>query len=243
MFEYFLQNLFLVFILEIGAAVSGSIYLKKISDHPPGARLMVFYLWLVVFVEIVGLYAAYAYFSDYTKLGFIEGTPFERNYWWFNIYHVVKIIILSYFFIRQYGSLQKQKLFYVLTWIITISFIFDIFLSDIFFTQYQFYSTVAGALYLIVLILIYYIELMESNRILNFYNSFVFYISIGMLVWHAMVTPLFIYSKYYRQTSPEFVALYSIILQLANVFLYGVIILGFWVCKRKWEDAGRNYSA
>jgi len=231
--EYFLQNLFLVFILEVGAAISGSVYLKSIEDPPAGSKLIVFYLWLVVFVEVVGLYPAYAYFSDYTKLGFIEGTLLERNYWWFNIYHLFKTIILSYFFINQFESMRKQKLFYIMTWMIAFTFIFDFFYSGIFFSQYPLYSTVAGALYLMVLILMYHKELMESFRILNFYSNIVFYISIGMLVWHAMVTPLFIYSKYYLRSSPEFVDLHSTILQWANVFLYGIIILGFWVCRKK----------
>ncbi|HSP40034.1 MAG TPA: hypothetical protein VLN46_01285, partial [Gillisia sp.] len=226
----------LIYLLEIGAAVSGTIYLRKIIAPPRGARLIVFYLWLVVFVESVGIYPAYAYYSNYTKLGFIEGTLLERNFWWFNIYNVVKTVMLSYFFILQFRSLWNQKFFYILTWFITLTLIIDLLYSGGFFTQYPIYSAVAGPLYLIILILMFHKELIESYHILNFQKSIAFYISIGMLIWHAMVTPLFIYSKYFSRTSPEFVAMHSTILQWANVFLYGIIIVGFWVCMVKGEE-------
>jgi len=222
----------LIYLLEIGAAVSGTIYLNRISTSPPGVRLIVIYLWFVVFVEGVGLYPAYAYYSDYSRLGFIEGTLFERNYWWFNSYNVVKMIFLSYFFIRQFVSLRKKRVFYFITWILAVTFIADLVYSDTFFTHYPLYTAVMGAFYLITLILMYHKDLVESDRILDFHNNIVFYISIAMLLWHTMVTPLLIYSKYFSRTSPEFVALHSIILQWANVLLYGIIILGFWVCQK-----------
>lgn len=241
MIDFFIHDVLLIYLLEIGAAVSGTIYLKKVSETPPGSRLIVYYLWLVIFVESVGLYPAYAYYSDYTKRGFIQDTPFERNYWLFNIYHVVKIIILSYFFIKQFYSHQKQKTFFILTWVVTLTCIVDFFYSGGFFTHYPLYTAVVGALYLMIVILLYYKEMMESYSILNFHKSIVFYISIGMLVWHAMVTPLFIYSKYFVRTSPEFVTIHSIILLWVNVFLYGIIILGFWVCLRKGKELGENY--
>lgn len=232
MLDHFLQNVLLIYLLEIGAAISGTIYLYRIATIPPGVRLIVIYLWLVVFVESVGLYPAYAYYSDYTKLGFIKGTLFERNYWWFNIYNILKMIILSYFFIRQFVSQRKKQLFGIITLILTFTFIADLLYSDTFFTQYPLYSAVVGALYLIILILLYHKDLIESYRILHFHKNIVFYISIAMLLWHTMVPPLFIYSKYFLRTSPEFVAMHSMILQWANVFLYGIIILGFWVCQK-----------
>lgn len=230
-----------MYLLEIGAAVAGTFFLKKIKDPPRGSGLIISYLWLVVFVEFVGLYPAYAYFSNYTRLAFIEGTPFERNYWWFNIYNVVKILMLSYFFILQLVSPYKQKLFRFLTWIITFTFILDLLYSGSFFTQYPMYTVVMGALYIILLILMYLKELMESDRILHFYKSIAFYISIGMLVWHAIVTPLHIYSKYFSRSSPEFLAVHSIILHWANVILYGIMILGFLVCLRVEKEKG-NYN-
>ncbi len=240
MFNHLITNVLLIYLLEIGAAISGSVYLKNIQDPPPRSGLFVFYLWLVVFVEGVGIYPAYAYFSNYTKLGFIEGTLFDSNYWLFNIYNVFKILILSYFFIKQFISFRKQKAFYILTWFIIFTFIIDIFFSGGFFTNFLLFSTVVEAIYIMILILMYYKELMESDRILNFQKSIVFYISVGLLVWHTMVTPLFIYNKYFARSSPEFVSLHSTILQLANIILYGIIILGFWVCLKKGKQRGRE---
>ncbi len=219
--------------MEIGAAVFGTIYLIRKKNPAKGSGLIVFYLWMVVFVEIVGLYPAYAYFNDYTKLGFIKNTLYERNYWWFNIYHIFKILILSYYFIIQFRSKSTQNIFKILSWIIIISFIGDYIFLGNFFSQFSLYSSVVGSLYLIILIMIYYFELLKSSRILTFYKNSVFYISVGMVIWHAVVTPIFIYNKYFSMTSPEFVKLHITVLQYSNIFLYGIIILGFLVCLQK----------
>lgn len=73
----------------------------------------------------------------------------------------------------------------------------------------------------------YYYEMLKSDKILNFYKNLAFYVSVGVLIRYLVVTPIFIYSKYYTNASPDFVEMYGLIIIVSNVFMYGMFITGF----------------
>lgn len=231
--EYIIENFLLIYILEVGAAIAGTIYLRKVTLPEKGVRLFVYYLWLVVFVEFVGLYPSYAYFYDYEKLGFTKGTLFERNYWWYNSYNVLKFLILYIFFILQLKSISKRRTLYAISGLIIISFIVDHLFGENYFKSYSSYISFTGTLYLVFLIMLYHFEILKSKKILKFYKSMPFYISIGILIWHVSTTPVFIYNKYFTLQSPDFVNFQMVLLKSINIFLYGILILGFMVCTKK----------
>lgn len=236
--EYIIENFLLIYILEVGAAIAGTIYLRKVTLPEKGVRLFVYYLWLVVFVEFVGLYPSYAYFFDYKKLGFIKGTLFERNYWWYNSYTVIKFIVLYVFFILQLEPAARRTKLFVISALFILSFIIHLIFGDAFFKAHSAYMSVTGTLYLMILIFLYHFEILKSDRILKFYRSMPFYISIGILIWHLSITPVLIYNKYFSLQSPDFVYFQMVLLKSINIFLYGILILGFMVGTKK----ERNHS-
>ncbi|UJH91235.1 hypothetical protein LZ575_22060 [Antarcticibacterium sp. 1MA-6-2] len=236
MWEIVYKNLLLVYILELGAALAGSYYLKKIKGVKKETKILVYYLWLVIFVESVGLYPLYAYFTNYETMPFIKDTPWERNYWWYNLYHFLKFAALFYYFVSQLSSAVKRKIFRIVAVIYLLCSILYLSFSGEFFYQYSTFDSIVGTFFIITLILFYLYELLKSEQILNFYKSLPFYISIGILVWHVTVTPLLIYSMYFTQRSPEFVELNTIVLRLINIFLYGMFIAGFLICATKKKE-------
>lgn len=221
--------------MELGAAGAGTYYLKKVPFPKVETKLLVYYLWLVIFVELVGIYPLVAYFSNYTFMPFIEGTSFERNLWWFNSYHVIKFAVFYFYFTMQFESPRKRKIFRAIGALFVITLILFLVFSGEFFTQQSTLDAIGSTLLLMIIIFSYYIELLKSNRILYFYKSLPFYVSIGLLIWHLSVAPIFIYNLYFSTQSPNFVALHSLILLIANVFLYSTLILGFLVCS-KFKD-------
>lgn len=231
--EYIVDNFLLIYLMELGAAIAGAVYLKKVRLPEKGVRLFVYYLWLVVFVEMIGLYPSLAYYNDYSVLGFIKGTLFERNYWWYNSYTVIKFIVLYVFFILQLEPAARRTKLFVISALFILSFIIHLIFGDSFFKAHSAYMSVAGTLYLMILILLYHFEILKSERILKFYRSMPFYISIGILIWHLSITPVFIYNKYYTLQSPDFIYFQSMLLRSINIFLYGILILGFIVCTFK----------
>ncbi len=219
----------LVFLLELGAAMAGTIFIAKSGNSPLAIKIFVYYLWFMVFVETLGLYPIYAYFSNYTSLSFIKDTPFERNYWLYNIHKVVSFMAYLSLFIVQIGSKKTRGILWILLIMFAVSSVVNLMLSGVFFIRHAAFTTFFGTLLLVVVIFIYYYELLRSDRILKFHYDPVFFISVGALVWNLVVTPLFIYNKYFSLQSPDFIMLHSGILKLANVFLYGSIIAGFWL--------------
>lgn len=193
---------------------------------------MVFYLWLVILVEIVGLYPIINYFTDFQAFPFVEGTLFERNYWWYNAYALVKFLIFLYYFIWQLRSTGARKFYSVLAIMFTIGGIINLFLSNVFFTAYSAFTSFVGTVILVTVILFYYFEILKSNRVLNFYRIPAFYFSVGILIWHLTVTPLFIYNHYFTLKSPEFIQLHVFVLHLANLILYSSFILGWITCSK-----------
>lgn len=227
--EYIVENFFLIYLLELGTAVTGSYYLSQVNTPKKGERLLVMYFWLVIFVEVVGLYPVINYFTDSQAFPFVEGTLFERNYWWYNSYSLIKFLVFFYYFIWQLRSSRIRNFFSVLAIIFTLGGVINLLSSQVFFTANSAFTSVGGTLILVILIFIYYYETLKSDRILNFYRLPVFYFSVGILIWHLTITPLFIYSHYFTLKSPEFVELHTLILRIANIILYSLFILGWLI--------------
>ena len=72
-----------------------------------------------------------------------------------------------------------------------------------------------------------------TRELLSISSSVPFYISIGALVYHLGFVPLVIYSRYFKQSSPDFVEIYIFILYGINYFIYSLYTLGFLLCSRK----------
>lgn len=228
--DYFIENFLIVYLLEIGAALAGTYYLRKASPPVAYSWLFVVYLWLVVLVETLGFYPAFNYFNDFAYMPFLKDSVFERNSWLYNSFKIVGFIILYIFFITHLQNKNSQRIFTWVTVFFLLSAVLNLILTDVFFERSSAYSFVTGTFILLTLIFVYYFELLKSDKILYFYKSLVFYISVGLLLWHVTITPLFIYNKYFTSASPEFVKLHSTILNICNYFLYSLYIIAFIIC-------------
>lgn len=233
MWNYFLENSLLSYSIELMAALAGSFYLSRVPEADKMVRLFVYYLWLTLFVEILGFYAAFAYFNNYEILWFIKDTGFERNFWLYNSFKVVTFLMYFLLFYSQLNNERVKRFFYTVFLLFTIISVINYIVSDVFFRAYAAFTPVTGTIILMLIIAAYYFEMLKSDRILNFYRSVVFYISVGSLFWHLVVTPLFIYSHYFSMDSPAFVSLHALLLKLANIFMYTCFTIGFLVCSRR----------
>lgn len=237
MLDYYLEDLLPVHLAEFLAAISGSYYLAKHPGAKPATKLFVYFLWITFWVEIIGLYTTYAYFTNYKNLEFLENSPFERNYWLYNIYNIFSYLTYFTFFILNLESKKLKRALIVLAFFFAGTATINLIFSGIFFMAFSAYTHIIGTIIILLCISAYYYEMLSSERILKFYKDLVFYISVGALVFHLSSTPLFIYSKYFTMQSPDFVDLYGLTLKTVNLLLYGIIILGFIVCAPRRQKA------
>lgn len=237
--DYFIENFLVVYILEICAALAGTYYLRKTRNPVPNSKLIVGYLWLVVAVETIGLYPAFNYFTDFSYMPFLKETSWERNIWLYNAFQIITFLIFYIFFTNQLQNKKNKRIFKFITVIFVFTAILNLILTDIFFEKSSAYSFIMGTFILITLIFVYYFELLKSDKILYFYKSLVFYISVGLLLWYVTITPIFIFNKYFTSASPEFVKLHSTILNISNYFLYCMFIATFIICSSNKQKTSK----
>lgn len=225
--DFLLNNQILITdVFEIFAALSGSFYLRKIDDER--LRIFVYYLWLTVVVELLGLYS-YFMKSDCDAGWFIaiKNSVFSDNIWLYNLYAFLAIGLLGIF----YSSLinrRRTKIVIITIFIVYSAFtVFFFLLTDAFFKMSIPYNFLIGTCIICLYVVLYFLELIKGDSILKFYELPSFYISIGLLLWHLSVIPLFIFNAYFNSISTEFGVFRTLLLLFINICTYSCFAFGF----------------
>ena len=211
---------------ELLAALSGSYYYKKIQDKR--LRIFVHYLWLTTIVEIVGSYS-YLMLNNYDYQWFIaiKNSVFCSNIWLYNIYAYLAMGFISIFYYNFMTTIKSRTV--VLSAFIGYS-VFSILyytLTDAFFiTSLPYHFTIAVAI-ISLYVLLYFLQLINSDKILDFYKLPSFYISIGLLLWYLCVIPLFIFNGYFKSINSDFGRFRALLLLIINICTYSWFAFGF----------------
>ncbi|WP_459209871.1 hypothetical protein [Aquimarina rhabdastrellae] len=225
--------LFSYLFFEILAASSGSYYIIK-NREDKLSRYFVYFLWLTFFIELFGTIPSLIYYFD--LFPYLKGTFLQRNHWLFNIFFIFNFSFYLYYFIRNYSSQIFKRIMKVILIIYVFTSILNLILTDIYFTAVSSYTYILGTILIFIGAIIYLFETIQSDKVLAFYRTLPFYIAVGSMIFHLVVTPLFIYGQYYNvDKSPDFVTVRKIILNSAIMILYILYSIGFIVCARE-ED-------
>ncbi|GHC57977.1 hypothetical protein [Ulvibacter litoralis] len=216
--------------LEVIAFITSIYYYRK--DRTKYTLYLVLFLGLTVFSECFGWYAYFV--KEGSFLYFLEGTPFEKNYWYFNIYLIISMLFYIHYFKWYYQSKKNIKLINMLSILFLVGSITYLFFTPIFFIGFSPFTMIVGTLFVFLSVALYYLELLNSNRILKIHKTLPFYVSVAALIWHLCVTPFMIYSYYFSNSlDPEFVKLYIIVVNSTNILTYSIYIAGFLICSRE----------
>ncbi len=229
----FLIHTIPITVLLLCTAFIGLYYIHTNKNVKKATEYFVYFLCLTAFVDILGAYAPIAYFTDYEYFSFVKGTVFEDNYWLFNGYTIVSYFMYISYFKWHLESAQQKKLITVLLVLFIVGQIIDFSISGTYFESYSSYGDIAGTILVLLSISFYYYQLLTSDEILKFNTSLPFYISMGAILLHLVLTPIFIYSSYFDAGSPDFVELYKRILLFTNLLVYLLYSIGFLICLRK----------
>ena len=237
--EYLNEYLFKVIpinILELFAALAGTYFLKKNQRTLVLNKHLVLLLWYTIVNEIVSMYAPVAYFTSYKYFGFIEDTVFYDNVWLFNIYSIINYSFLIYYFGSLLSSIKIKKILMILILFFIIISVTILIFSDVFFKSDSIFTSVIGSLLLLISIILFYFELLKSNKVLVLKKYLPVYISVGLVFFHLCVTPIQIYSNFFKSENELYVIFRTNILLIANIFMYTTFIIGFLVCSKKEEE-------
>lgn len=240
MLEFFVDSLFRGVLWELLAATAAIIYLKRVKAIPLYKRIFIFYLCAMFVIDVLGYYAAVAYYSDYRLFAFAKDTVFRQNYWIFNAVKPFAYLVYLQFFIFQVRSRKLRK---ILGWAAAVFLVFSLYnliFSGEYFIAYVTLIPLVGSILLSITIACYLFDMLTSNKILAFFKSLTFYVATGALIWHLVFTPMFIYNKFnIMSSSPEFVEVYLMTLGILNFFMYSLFVVGFFV-EMKYEK--RKYA-
>ena len=230
----FLQFSGPIVLLELFAAIAGVYYLKKVPVISRPSKMLVAFLWFTFLIEVIASYSPIAYFSEYRFFSFVEDSVFRRNRWLYNIYNIIGPVFFVYYFRSYINNKIYKKLLLILTILFVISSCINLALTDVFFKFESQYVNLAGTFLLFFSIILFFFQLLKSDHILNLKRFLPIYIAIAVMLFSLCVTPLTIYSEFFRTSTGNqlFVDLHVRALLYSNIFMYSFFILGFIICSR-----------
>ena len=221
-------------------------YLSKIDKPKPGVKIFVYYLCFIFFADVFGIYAVWAYYDNYETLPFLKNSPLHRNFWWYNLLHVVIFVCYSQLFIRQ---LIKEKMSKMRRWLKLGVYLFVVYSIVCFSTfgdflyDYDISVIILSAFFIMICIGAYYYDILTSDKILKFNKDVVFFISVAILIYQLCIIPIQIYTSYFNHENPDFIQFYATVLRYGNIFLYSMFSIGFYIdyrYQRKTYYSKRN---
>lgn len=220
-------------LVELIAAVAAIFVFKKYKG-----TIVKYFLWFliyVLFVELIGGYTVYVYkyeFLDNIELA-LKGTWAERNYWWYTVaWGMVSVLFYSTYFMTIIKTKVYKRIIGWFRLLFLVSAITNIAIHfDAFFVSTLRFNSIFGSLVILITVSLYFLDLLQSDRILNFYKSINFYIAAVIFIWYLVLTPLSFYNIYFSTADWNFVFLKWEIYLSMNFFMYLTFTFVLLWCK------------
>lgn len=198
--------------LEIAALLVGILSMNKYRSTP--TKYFLFYLLLVVGIELTAGYVAY-------------------NQWLYNILGLSEILILVLVFYNSLLSNKFKRIIVALLIVVLLAAILEIiFVSDS-IADYLNFSMGLSSISIAVMCFIYLNDVARTEKILNLSRILLFWIVVGLLVYHLCVLP---FTVMVHQL-PEIGNTQNLITiqYLASIVMYSCFIIGFIWTQKKYN--------
>lgn len=199
--------LFLAFI----TAVIGTVYYHKYKHT--FLKYFIGFLWFTVFIEIFGHVQGFI----------ITGSTFYI----YNIYIFVSTVFYLLIYIRYLKRNLTGKILLIL--FILFSLINVLFIQKTIWIS-QTYPLLLGSLFISISVILFFIQLLNSDIILKINKLLIFWISIGLLLFYIGIIPIFVMADFFN-----YFGLFDYIILTLNVIMYGCFIFGFIVSKKSYN--------
>lgn len=189
--------------LALAMAITSWTYYKQSNQ-----RLFLGFLAYVLLTEVLGLVLSDNDVAVYNTFTIISG--YTYLYWF-------------------YLTIQRQKLVLILIAVFTLSLGYSFFFLN--FTQGLWLEALMViSASLLLCCLVYYYELLNSIKVIQYQKLQQFWISTGILVFYLGFLPLIVFQRYFIKVIP---GEYQIAITVLNVALYGLIAYSFLCLKKK----------
>ena len=203
---------YLINLLEFIAAIMALIHYKKYVNS--SERYFLHFLWVTFFVDTI-LGPLTSFFKlDNTGVYYVyTGLSFLFYYWW-------------------YYTILRNRLYKKI--IIVLSIIFMVlYVINSMNVEFQKYSFVIGASFLLILTVFHLHQLFNSDYTLKIKYKLSFWITIALVLFNIGMIPFILLSKYFNVWVNN--SVFFIILFFLNMVLYSCYIIGFTWTKKKYN--------
>lgn len=228
--EFLRQNYsLLTYLVEFLAAVIGIFCYKKYKNT--AAKYFIYFLVYSFFVDFFGRYTVY--FKEVNAYHLIDNTIYKNNYFWFTIFWFIGSMLFYSFF--YYHILKNKRFKFILKYTsftaLAISIFQLIYNFNVLYYAYINTISITSSLIVFIAIILYFVEILQTDKILNFYKSIYFYISSVLIIWWLITTPMIFYEIYFSTADWNFVFLKWQIFLFANLFMYLTFTFALIYCK------------
>ncbi|WP_298314186.1 hypothetical protein [uncultured Aquimarina sp.] len=202
---------------EVLAAIIGTIFYYKYKNTK-FLKYLIFFIWYVAINELIGLYIK------------LDGGV---NAIIHNIYNAVNFTFFLLLYRHYFKNKKNKRLALYFSIIYLGSFIINGFFEN-YMMEYQRLPYILGALFLVISILLYFFEILNSEQVLNAKKNLLIWISFGLLIYFVGNLPFRILRNYYIELTD------ATVLLLVNITLTVIMntcfIIGFI-----WSDKKQQY--
>ncbi|KJD34222.1 hypothetical protein PW52_13595 [Tamlana sedimentorum] len=219
----------IIYSLEILAAITGVFVYKKFKN-----TAVIYFIHVLIYSFFIDLLGGYTMLINANGfLSFLRNTRFEQNYWWYTLmWNLGATSFYVYYFLKILKSNSFKKALIGLWAIFILSSIFIIsFNFDTFFTSNLSLINNFSAILILLSCMFYFVEKLYGNNIFYFYKSINFYISITLLFWWLIMTPLVFFDNYNTRSDWNYVFLRRQIYMMSNIFMYLTFTFSLLWCK------------
>jgi len=167
---------------ELLAAIAGTIYFYKYKNTV--LKYLLYLLWYITLTEFSAWFA-----SINDILGFFDEKGIHYNLWFYNLLRPITFLTLFFIYFKS----VKTKTYQLWIKIFTIIYILILIINWTFIQNFAFEMSetpkIAGSIFLIILIVFYFIELLKSDKIVIFHMTLQFWISVGLLLYYSGTIP------------------------------------------------------
>lgn len=225
-FEFFLKRtiIFAVFLTAIFATLT----YKRYKDSQSWVFMP--FLWFTFVVELFNLLpTASLFFPDWNFLKLMNrilpNHLIKSSIWVGSLYSIVSFYVyLCYYrsILRPWKFFKVANVFLIIYTILVIHSLINFQKLMVSWLQPHMF---AGVVFTVVVICFYFMTILKSDKILSFYKTLPFWLTMGILFFNLVTMPIFIFAEQLNFSA----SIYVYILVISSYVMYGCFTIGFIV--------------
>lgn len=211
-------------LFELIAAITGTVYYYKYKNTP--IKYFLPLLWYIVITEFAGLYSA-----KNDVLLFYDKRGTRYNLWMYNLLYVVFYPVVLYIYYKTINNLRLKKWVLIFIFIYSIVSIINWSFIQSFLYEWSEIPHVVGSGFLAISIMFYFVELLQSNSVIIYHRKLLFWISVGLLIYHIGTIPFSL--KVTEYALQNHIHSLFLIIWISALIMYLLFTFGFIWAKKE----------